>query len=463
MKQQKDKFKIARIFGFSGTAREDKLKRIILIRILLITCAAGIVWSGFYFILGLYLAGFAVAGYAVASLLNLGVFYVRKDYINFRFIQLILILLLPVATQLALGSFNAASGVMLAALLCPMGALMFHSPEIARRLFYLFCIAVVLLGLYEMFFPHLKVDVDEGVSVFFFVMNFISISAIVYFLLEYFVAQQTVFQNLLAERNKDITDSITYAQRIQNAILPPDNFFKAHLPNSFIYYKPKDIVAGDFYWMEVVGDVTIFAAADCTGHGVPGAMVSVVCVNALNRSVREFGLTNPAQILEKTRELVIGTFERSDEVVRDGMDISLCAINLKTKNIEWAGANNPIYHIKKNDEGLTEEMVSNETHYLREIKPDSQPIAKYAKENPFTNHSVNLVEGDIFILITDGFADQFGGEKGKKFKYKPFKELLLANMHLPMDEQRQALSSSFENWKGNYGQIDDICVIGVRV
>jgi hypothetical protein len=147
----------------------------------------------------------------------------------------------------------------------------------------------------------------------------------------------------LSEKNQEILDSINYAKRIQTAILPPNKLVKEYLNESFILYKPKDVVAGDFYWMEAVGDVVYFAAADCTGHGVPGAMVSVICVNGLNRSVREFGLRKPAEILDKTRELVIKEFEKSEEEVKDGMDISLCALNTKTNELQWAGANNPLW------------------------------------------------------------------------------------------------------------------------
>ncbi|GAG60940.1 unnamed protein product, partial [marine sediment metagenome] len=175
-------------------------------------------------------------------------------------------------------------------------------------------------------------------------------------------------KDMVEEKNREITDSITYALRIQEAILPPDRIVKEYLQESFILYKPKDIVAGDFYWMEVIGDTTIFAAADCTGHGVPGAMVSVVCHGALNRSVREFGLTDPAKILDKTRELVIETFEASDEEVKDGMDIALCS--LTGTELQYAGAHNPLW-VLRNGEVL-------------ETKADKQPIGKYAELKPFT-------------------------------------------------------------------------------
>lgn len=256
-------------------------------------------------------------------------------------------------------------------------------------------------------------------------------------------------KEIVEEKNREILDSIAYAKRIQSAILPPMKLVKEYLTDSFIIYKPKDIVAGDFYWMEVIRDITIFASADCTGHGVPGAMVSVVCHNAMNRSVREFGLTNPASILDKTRELVIETFIKSDQEVKDGMDISLCALNTKTNQLQWAGANNPLW------------LIRNGT--LTEYKADKQPIGKFAESNPFTSHSIQLEHGDTIYIFTDGFTDQFGGEKGKKFKSKPFKELLVSLYEQPMDSQSKTIMQTFEHWKGNLEQVDDVCIIGVRV
>ena len=250
-------------------------------------------------------------------------------------------------------------------------------------------------------------------------------------------------------KNRDITDSIQYAKRIQGAILPSDKTIKQHLKDSFVLYLPKDIVAGDFYWMDIRTDNILFAAADCTGHGVPGAMVSVVCNNALNRAVREFNLSEPSVILDKVTELVIETFEQSDANIKDGMDIALCSLNIKTNELQYSGANNSLYIIRN------EELI--------ETKSDKQPIGKYANIEPFTNHTQTVLKDDKIYLFTDGYADQFGGEKGKKFKYKQFKELLLNNRNEPMSKQLDILLSSFNNWKGDLEQIDDVCVIGVKI
>jgi len=233
----------------------------------------------------------------------------------------------------------------------------------------------------------------------------------------------------------------------QKAILPPLRIVKAHLKDSFILYKPKDIVAGDFYWMENKNGKILFAAADCTGLGVPGAMVSVVCNNALNRSVREHGLTNPAEILNRTREIVVEEFEKSDEEVKDGMDIALCSI--KGMTLEYAGAHNPLWIIRNKS--------------LIEIKADKQPIGQFFKHKPFTSHTLELQKEDIIYIFSDGYADQFGGENGKKFKIKAFKNLLLGIQDKSMDDQKEFIDDHFKSWKGDLEQLDDVCVIGVKI
>jgi len=256
-------------------------------------------------------------------------------------------------------------------------------------------------------------------------------------------------KDIIEEKSKDITDSIVYAKRIQEAILPPPRMMNDLLPEHFIHYKPKDIVAGDFYWLEKVGDSIIFAAADCTGHGVPGAMVSVVCNNAMNRAVREFNLTDPGLILDKTRELVADQFGKGDEDVKDGMDIALCS--LSGNELKFAGANNPLW------------VIRNKGTEIEEIKATKQAIGKVDDPVSFKTHQVQLNKGDSFYVFSDGFADQFGGVKGKKFKSANFKKLLVSIQDGPMEDQCTVLDESFEAWRGDLEQLDDVCVIGVRV
>ncbi|PKR82248.1 hypothetical protein CW751_02640 [Brumimicrobium salinarum] len=252
----------------------------------------------------------------------------------------------------------------------------------------------------------------------------------------------------LAIKTQETIDSITYAKRIQSAILPPDKKLKTHLNNSFVLYKPKDIVAGDFYWLEFKNDIVFFAVADCTGHGVPGAMVSVVCNNALNRSVREYNISEPGKILDVSRQIVLEEFSKSKDEVNDGMDIALCA--LKGNVLHYAGAYNPLWIIRA------------DTGELEEIKADKQPISKFAKPMPFTTQTLTLNAGDMIYIFTDGYVDQFGGEKGKKFKPKAFRETLKSIHHLPVKEQKDILNEVFESYRGNCQQVDDICLMGIR-
>ncbi len=257
-------------------------------------------------------------------------------------------------------------------------------------------------------------------------------------------------KQLLEEKQKEILESISYARRLQEAILPPEDFISKHLPNNFILYLPKDMVAGDFYWAEKANDVFLIAAADSTGHGVPGALVSVVCSNALNRAVKEFKLYDPGKILDKTRELVIETFDKSYSEVKDGMDISLLAIDMKNKKVFWSGANNPLWYMDKNG-------------VLIEIKADKQAIGRGERNNLYTTHELNYAQENTFYLFTDGFADQFGGPKGKKFKYKPLFELLQKTGRLGIKEQSELIQSTFFNWKGELEQVDDVCIIGIKL
>ncbi len=257
---------------------------------------------------------------------------------------------------------------------------------------------------------------------------------------------------LVEEKNQEIMDSIQYAKRLQDAILPPQRIVKEYLEQSFILFQPKEIVSGDFYWMEVKDELTMFAVADCTGHGVPGAMVSVVCANALNKSVNELNCKNPADILNKTRELVVETFVKTGnkEQIKDGMDISLCVLNEVTGVLQWSGANNPLWiYREKNKE-------------IEVIKPDNQSVGFDDRLLPFSFHEIKLQNKDAIYLFSDGYADQFGGEKGKKFKSVQFKNLIMQIAEKTMDDQKQELLDVFEKWKGNLEQIDDVSIIGVR-
>jgi serine phosphatase RsbU (regulator of sigma subunit)/Tfp pilus assembly protein PilF len=262
-----------------------------------------------------------------------------------------------------------------------------------------------------------------------------------------------VKKNEILDKNKQITDSIQYAQRIQEAILPSGHEVKKLLKNSFILYRPKDIVSGDFYWVEKKGSKIIIAAVDCTGHGVPGAFMSIIGHNLLNQVVKEQGITKPSDVLDHLNIGVTNTLKQSSagSTVRDGMDIAMCRIDPEEMTLNFSGANNPLYFIRNGA--------------LAEIKGDKTPIGMYAKDTfrPFTDHKLELQEGDTFYLFSDGYADQFGGERGKKFKYKQLQSLLLSIQPHTMEEQLKIVGDTLTSWQGNIEQVDDILVIGVRI
>ncbi len=268
--------------------------------------------------------------------------------------------------------------------------------------------------------------------------------------------------------HKSIQDSINYSKRLQKAVLPEKEEFKKRLGDSFVLFRPKDVVSGDFYWFEKHGGYDFIAAADCTGHGVPGAMVSFVCNNALNRSLYEFSKLSPDNVLQHTREIVIETFSKSGKDIKDGMDIALCRINKDRDELLFVGANNPCWIIRKNEylseiELEDEKTVVGDHYSLLEVKGDKKPIGLHEDMSPFTCHNIPVCEGDTYYLFTDGYADQFGGNKGKKMMYKPFKNLLLSMAERSLEEQHEELEKSFDNWMGDFEQVDDVCVIGFRL
>ncbi|MFH1321935.1 MAG: two-component regulator propeller domain-containing protein [Bacteroidota bacterium] len=271
----------------------------------------------------------------------------------------------------------------------------------------------------------------------------------------------------LAEKNEDITASIRYAKRIQEAILPPDSMLRDNYPHSFILFKPKDIVSGDFYWIEKKDNKLMFAAVDCTGHGVPGAFMSIIGHNILSQSIHEHHIFTPGKILDNLNKGVSQTLRQSEKeyhTVKDGMDLVLCSLTSIDEDenggvmLEFAGAFNPLYLVRGNE--------------LIETKSDRQPIGAYGEEkiHPFTNHKIPLQKGDTIYIFSDGYVDQFGGERGKKFMSKRFKQLFLDIQKMSMEDQKEHLDKTIEEWRTNPGspgrehdQIDDILVVGVRV
>jgi serine phosphatase RsbU (regulator of sigma subunit) len=283
----------------------------------------------------------------------------------------------------------------------------------------------------------------------------------------------------IEEQRNEITDSIKYSRRIQTAVMPPENFIRSLFPEHFVYFRPKDIVSGDFYWVQKSGNKILWASVDCTGHGVPGAIMSIIGYNGINRAVREYHLTHPGEILDKLNQIVAETFRQdqlrqedsgTEEVrIRDGMDIALCSFDNNEMKIEFAAANNSLILVRSKDSILSVNGIevspdmSNDTDALYEIRADRQPIGSYANTSDFTNNVLEVTTGDSLYTFSDGFADQFGGSNGKKFMGKQLKTLLLSIQPLSVEEKYNRIDQVFTSWKGTYEQVDDVLIFGVSI
>ena len=261
----------------------------------------------------------------------------------------------------------------------------------------------------------------------------------------------SAIKDMIEQKNESITASIMYARRIQNAILPPEDIFAACFADSFVHYKPRDIVSGDFYWAKQLGNKIVLAVADCTGHGVPGAFMSMLGVALLNEISGHKNISSD-YILHELRDRVKSSLRQTGKTVetKDGMDIALCLIDMDNLHLEFSGAYSPIFIIRNGE--------------LKEVKGDRMPIGIHLKEREtFTKIEMQLEKDDQLYLFSDGYVSQFGGDKGQTFKSKNFKELLLSIHNKPMEEQNQQLDESYNNWRGNHPQVDDILIVGVKI
>jgi len=252
-------------------------------------------------------------------------------------------------------------------------------------------------------------------------------------------------------RERNITDSLNYAQRIQEALLPSEEYFRRYFRESFIFFKPKDIVSGDFYWIGEKGERIFIVAADCTGHGVPGALMSMIGLEIIEKTINEDNIDIPASILAILNKGLEKTFSREKNIgtiIRDGMDIGLCLIDRNKKKIEYAGAFFPLYLMRDNS--------------LIEIKGDKLIIGMNPSGAPYTNHEMELLDDDILYLFSDGYVDQFGGSENKKFMYRRFRYLLTTIHHFPVSDQKSVLDENIRTWMGNTPQLDDMMVIGFK-
>ncbi len=255
----------------------------------------------------------------------------------------------------------------------------------------------------------------------------------------------------IEKQNKEIKYSFDYAKKIQNTVLPRNEVFENLFGEHFIFFKPRDIVSGDFYWISQSGSRIVLTAADCTGHGVPGSLMSMLGITMLHEIVNEKNVMHSEEILNQLRLSIARTLKQEGKIgeQKDGIDMALMIYDTAKRTLEFSGANNPLYIIRNGE--------------MLEYKGNNMPVAYYEKMSDFTRYTIEMKQGDRVYMFTDGFPDQFGGPQGKKFKYRPFKDLLLEVHERPMDEQHRILSLIFDEWKGDLSQIDDVLVIGLRL
>ncbi|MCX7954545.1 MAG: SpoIIE family protein phosphatase [Bacteroidales bacterium] len=270
-------------------------------------------------------------------------------------------------------------------------------------------------------------------------------------------------KSIIEQKNENIIASINYAKRIQDALLPSIKEIDYIYQRAFVLYKPKDIVSGDFYWFVRINNLIIFAVADCTGHGVPGAFMSILGTYTLNQVVREYNITEPDEILNKLNELLKIALHTNEKNIKDGMDIAICCFNTNTNLLKYAGANTPLYYIScENNKIENSEKIESNGYYLYEVMPTKMPIGDFEKQGSFSMVNINVSSGDMLYLTSDGYTDQFGGDKDKKLKRSNFKKILIKICNEPINKQKEMLNDFFEEWKGNNEQTDDVCVIGIK-
>jgi sigma-B regulation protein RsbU (phosphoserine phosphatase) len=290
------------------------------------------------------------------------------------------------------------------------------------------------------------------------VLNLLFLFLITIVFFSFFRRENVLFQKdilkqkeIIEEKQKEILDSIRYAKRIQFSLLASENLLNQNLPEHFVLFKPKDVVSGDFYWASPTPEGFIFITADCTGHGVPGAFMSLLNISKLSQAVNENKITRPDLILNNIRtEIIKALNAEGSEESKDGMDAVLCKLDINNMKLQYAAANNPFYIIRNNE--------------LLICKADKMPVGKGHDDNiSFTFNEIALHKGDVIYTFTDGYADQFGGPKGKKFKYKQLEDILMSICSLPLKDQSVVLNQKFEDWKGSLDQVDDVLIIGLKI
>lgn len=433
----------------------EKIKKSTLLVMAFPFAILGCMWGVLYMYNGLLLSGLIPFCYGILSLITIGIFLTSQKFKFFRFSQILLILLLPFFLQISLGGFVPSSSVILWAVISPLGAMIFYEVKESILWFLAFILLIAIAFFVNDYLPnYFNWNVSQTFINGMFLMNVVGVSALIYLPQYYFFSKQAELKKSVEEKsavilhsNKEITDSIYYAKRIQHTLLANENLLKNNLTDHFILYKPKDIVSGDFYWATSKNNKFYLAACDSTGHGVPGAFMSLLNISFLNEAINERGISAPNEICGQVRTKLVESV--SKEGGQDGMDGVLVCLDEERKKLSFAAAHNAPILIRNNK--------------VIEFEADKMPVGKGERNENFTQQIVDIEPGDIFYLYTDGYTDQFGGPKGKKFKYKQMKAVLQSISSQSLEEQKKILDATISNWKGDMEQTDDILIIGFRI
>ena len=423
-----------------------------LILIVAVSCSlCGIMWGYLYYMfLGVGLTMILPLVFVAIVGCTIPLSHWKRDHTPLIYAQLICITWITAGIQWSLGSMNDSGIVIAWSFLGPVGALLFLKRTQAYLWIAMFILIVLISVLLEPKLSNDAVNMTEMARKIFYIMNLCFPASVVFTASLYFVTNLTEQKNLnfsllqiKEQKNKEILDSITYAKRIQYALLANKNLLENNLFDYFVLFKPKDIVSGDFYWATKRENKFYLAVCDSTGHGVPGAFMSLLNISFLNEAVNEKNIVEPHFILNHVRKKLIENIDGG----QDGMDAILMCFD--ENKITYSAANNSPVLIKNG------ELIS--------MPSNKMPVGNGEKTESFSLHTIEFQKGDSLYLYTDGYSDQFGGSKGKKFKHKQLKELITSITNLPLTEQSEILNQKFGNWKGNLEQVDDILVIGIRL
>ena len=481
-------------------SQTEKLRKRFMNAMALLMSNGGLLWGGLSLYYGFYIAGIIPLTYTFLTGINLTYFHLTKNFKVYRFTQVLMSLLLPFFFQWSLGGFVASGAMMIWALLSLIGSMSVQGYKHSIRWFVVFVVFIIISGVFDSMFKGFRENLPpDNTVVFFFAINIIVISGAVFGLTLYYIHSRNIANSdlqgltdtleqkveertfelqeanvelkslndelhttitkvqeqsgIIESKNKSITDSLNYAKRIQQSIISKSDQACSKMNETFILFKPRDIVSGDFYWFHCneEEEYLIAAVVDCTGHGVPGAFMSLIGDSLLNQIIIDKAYTEPSEILTQMNLGVQRAMKIEGSNRRDGMDMAITLIDKKNKVVKYAGAKSPMVYIYNNE--LTYYKGSTHTIGGGTVKTDKT----------FVTHTMAIQPGAQLYMFSDGFPDQFGGSKNRKYLIKRFREFLFSIHNSSLSDQRECLKHELNNWKDKNKQTDDILVVGIKI